>query len=149
LEKMNEIANTGEGRGSSPVVPKKLGRMAKKLSAAGEELVLIAPAILHSQASEQMLAIARMGMLDKILGYLVTTDKNVHFVRPGIAWDSVRTVPLDVITGVEYVDEFHTNTLKLLVGERAEKIIFYEDLEGIRFYKYIRGLKRQDQTAEV
>ncbi len=37
--------------------------------------MLIAPAILHSQASEQMLAIARMGMLDKILGYLVTTDK--------------------------------------------------------------------------
>jgi hypothetical protein len=146
---MNEITNKGEGRGPSPVVPKKLSRITRKLSAAGEELVLIAPAILHSQASEQMLAIARMGMLDKILGYLVTTDKNVHFVRPGIAWDSVRTVPLDVITGVEYVDEFHTNTLKLLVGERAEKIIFYEDLEGIRFYKYIRGLKRQDQTAEV
>jgi hypothetical protein len=85
-----------------------------------------------------------MGMLDKILGYLVTTDKNVHFVRPGIAWDSVRTVPLDVITGVEYVGEFHNNTLKLLVGERAEKIIFYEDLDGIRFYQYIRGLKPQD-----
>ena len=139
---MNEIANKGEGRGPSPVVPKKLGRIAKKLSAAGEELVLIAPAILHSQASEQMLAIARMGMLDKILGYLVTTDKNVHFVRPGLAWDSVRSVPLDQVTGVEYVDEFHNNTLKLLVGEKAEKIVFYDDLHGIRFYQYIRGLKR-------
>ena len=90
---MNEIANKGEGRGPSPVVPKKLGRIAKKLFAAGEELVLIAPAILHSQASEQMLAIARMGMLDKILGYLVTTDKNVHFVRPGIAWIACARCP--------------------------------------------------------
>ena len=139
---MNEITNKGEGRGPSPVVPKKLGRITRKLSAAGEELVLIAPAILHSQASEQMLAIARMGMLDKILGYLVTTDKNVHFVRPGLAWDSVRSVPLDQVTGVEYVDEFHNNTLKLLVGEKAEKIVFYDDLHGIRFYQYIRGLKR-------
>ncbi len=143
---MTEIAQTGEGggkkRAQSPEVPKKLGRIARKLSASGEELVLIAPAILHSQASEQMLTIARMGMLDKILGYLVTTDKNVHFVRPGLAWDSVRSVPLDQVTGVEYVDEFHNNTLKLLVGEKAEKIIFYDDLHGIRFYQYIRGLKR-------
>jgi hypothetical protein len=58
-------------------------------------------------------------------------------------------VPLDVITGVEYVEEFHTNTLKLLVGERAEKIIFYEDLDGIRFYQYIQGVKRKDQSAGV
>lgn len=146
---MTEIAKTGEGKdhgqGPVPEVPKKLKRITRKLSAAGEELVLIAPAILHSQASEQMLAIARMGMLDKILGYLVTTDKNVHFVRPGIAWDSVRTVPLDVVTGVEYVDEFHTNTLKLMVGERAEKIIFYEDLDGIRFYQHIRDKKKVNQ----
>ncbi len=150
---MTEIAQKdesgGKEQGSSPEVPKKLKRIARKLSGAGEELVLIAPAILHSQASEQMLAIARMGMLDKILGYLITTDKNVHFVRPGIAWDSVRSVPLDLVTDVEYVDEFHTNTLKLLVGERAEKIIFYEDLDGIRFYQHIRELKRQDQSAGV
>ena len=138
---MNEIANKGEGRGPSPVVPKKLGRIAKKLSAAGEELVLIAPAILHSQASEQMLAIARMGMLDKVLGYLVTTDKNVHFVRPGIAWDSVQTVPLDVIDDVVYENEFHNNTLKIKVGEKAEKIIFYDDMDGIRFFHYIKQIK--------
>jgi hypothetical protein len=86
-----------------------------------------------------MLAIARMGMMDKILGYLVTTDKNVHFVRPGLAWDSVQTVPLDVIDDVLYVDEFHNNTLKIMVGERAENIIFYDDMEGIRFYNYIKN----------
>jgi len=120
-------------------VPKKLNRTAKKLAAAGESLVQIAPAILHSKASQQMLAIARMGMLDKVLGYLVTTDKNVHFVRPGLAWDSVQTVPLDVIDDVEYLEEFHNNTLKIIVGERAEKIIFYDDMDGIKFYHYIKS----------
>jgi len=69
-------------------VPKRLQRTAKKLAAKGETPVLIAPAILQSQASSQMLAIARMGMLDKILGYLVTTTKNVHFIRP--AWSGIR-----------------------------------------------------------
>ena len=146
---MTEIANKDGGSGSGPVVPKKLGRIARKLTAAGEQLVLIAPAILHSQASEQMLAIARIGKLDKILGYLVTTDKNVYFVRPGIAWDSVRTVPLNVITGVEYVDEFHTNTLKLLVAERAEKIIFYEDMDGIKFYKHMQQLMHKDKAEDI
>jgi hypothetical protein len=122
-------------------VPKKLNRTAKKLAAAGEKLVQIAPAILESRASQQMLAIARMGMLDKILGYLVTTDKNVHFVRPGIAWDSVQTMPLDIIDDVVYEKEFHNNTLKIKAGERAEKIIFYDDMDGIKFYKYIKHIK--------
>ncbi|MEI6103875.1 MAG: hypothetical protein WCP70_08005 [Methanothrix sp.] len=124
-------------------VPKKLNRTAKKLAAAGETLVQIVPAILESKASQQMLAIVRMGMLDKILGYLVTTDKNVHFVRPGIAWDSVQTVPLDVIDDVLYENEFHNNTLKIKVGERAEKIIFYDDMDGIRFYQYIKSKQWQ------
>jgi hypothetical protein len=122
-------------------VPKKLNRTAKKLAAAGEKLVQIVPAILESRASQQMLAIARMGMLDKILGYLVTTDKNVHFVRPGIAWDSVQTMPLDIIDDVVYEKEFHNNTLKIKAGERAEKIIFYDDMDGIKFYQYIKHIK--------
>ena len=126
-------------------VPKKLARTARKLAAAGESLVQIAPAILHSKASEQMLAIARMGMLDKVLGYLVTTDRNVHFVRPGLAWDSVQTVPLDVIDDVLYENEFHNNTLKIKVGERAEKIIFYDDMDGIKFYQYLKNIKRQKE----
>ena len=137
---MTEIEE-GKEEERGPIVPKKLNRTVKKLCAAGEELVLITPALLHSQASETMLAIARMGMLDKVLGYLVTTDRNVHFVRPGIAWDSVQTVPLDIIDDVEYEKEFHTNTLKIKVGERAEKIIFYDDMDGIRFYQYIKNIK--------
>jgi hypothetical protein len=130
--------------GSNPEVPKKLQRTVKKLAAAGEEPILIAPAILKSQASDQMLAIARMGMMDKVLGYLVTTKKSVHFVRPGIAWDRVQTVPLEKIDGVEYVDEFHSNTLKLKVGERAESLIFYDDKDGIRFYQYIKNRQWQN-----
>jgi len=133
---MTDIIKMGEIE-----VPKKLNRTAKKLAAAGEKLVQIAPAILESKASQQMLAIARVGMLEKILGYLVTTDRNVHFVRPGIAWDSVQTVPLDVIDDVLYVDEFHNNTLKIKVGEKAEKIIFYDDMDGIRFFHYIKQIK--------
>lgn len=121
-------------------VPGKLKRTAKKLAAAGETLVQIAPAILHSRASEQMLAIARMGMLDKIIGYLVTTDKCIHFVRPGLAWDSVQTVPLDLIDDVEYVQEFHSNTLKIKVGDKSDKIIFYEDTQGIRFYQHLKKI---------
>lgn len=123
----------------STEIPKKLKRTMKKLAEAGEELVQIAPAILRSQATDQMMAIARIGAMDKILGYLVTTKTNVHFVRPGIAWDSVQTVPLDKIDSVVYVDEFHSNTLSLKVGGQAEKIIFYEDMDGIRFYQYIKN----------
>jgi len=92
-----------------------------------------------------MLAIARMGMLDKTLGYLVTTRKNVHFVRPGFAWDSVKTLPLEKIDDVEYVAEFHTNTLKVKLGERAEKIVFYDDMDGIRFYQYIKSKQWTDK----
>jgi len=119
-------------------VPKKLRRMVNKLAEASEDPVLITPAILQSQASSQMQSIARMGMLDKILGYLVTTNKNVHFVRPGLAWDRVQTVALERIEDVEYVDEFHSNTLSLKVGGAAEKIIFYDDKDGIRFYRYLK-----------
>jgi hypothetical protein len=131
---MNETLENGSGI----EVPSKLKRTARKLAAAGEGIVQIAPAILHSRASEQMLSFARMGTLDKVLGYLVTTDKNVHFVRPGIAWDSVQTVPLDVIDDVEYMDEFHNCALKIRVGGKAETITFYEDMDGIRFYQHIK-----------
>ena len=129
------------GQAGGPEIPGKLKRTVKKLAAAGEVPVQIAPAILRSQASEQMLAIARIGMMDKVLGYLVTTQKNVHFVRPGFAWDKVQTVPLDLIDRVEYVEEFHTNTLKIKVEGKAESIIFYEDLDGIEFYQYIKDKK--------
>ncbi len=124
-------------------VPKKLKRTLKKLADAGETLVQTAPALIQNQASRQMMAFARMGAMDKILGYLVTTDKNVHFVKPGLAWDRVQTVPLEKIEDVEYVDEFLNNTLSLKVDGRAEKIIFYDDKDGMQFYQYIKNKQRQ------
>jgi len=120
-------------------VPKKLKRTVKKLADAGETVVQTAPALIQNQATRQMLSFARMGAMDKILGYLVTTDRNVHFVKPGLAWDRVQTVPLEKIEDVEYVDEFLSNTLSLKVGGRAEKIIFYDDKDGIQFYQYIKN----------
>jgi hypothetical protein len=118
--------------------PKKLKRTLKKLADQGEEAAVIAPAIVHSKASEHMLAMARMGLMDRIFSYVVATNKNVHFIWPGLAWDRVQSLPLENITGIEYVDEFVTNTLTLYVGETGEKVVFYDDREGIRFYQYIK-----------
>lgn len=118
--------------------PKKLKRTLKKLEAEGEEPVIIVPAILKRRASEQMLAMVRMGMMDKIFGYIVATRKNMYFIRPGLAWDSVQSVPLEKIDDVEYVNEFHGNTLKLKIGPATEEVIFYDDTDGIKFYRYIK-----------
>jgi hypothetical protein len=118
--------------------PKKLQRILKKLAAQGEEPIFIFPAILERYATDRMLAMVRMGMMDRIFGYILVSGKSVHFVRPGVLWDQVRSIPLDKIDDVEYVNEFHTNTLTLRIGGASEKVIFYEDTEGIRFYRYIR-----------
>jgi Bacterial PH domain len=139
-------------------IPGKLKRTAKKLEADGEEPMLIVPAIVQRYASEQMMAMVRMGMLDKIFGYLLVTKKNIHFIRPGLMWDKVQSIPLDQVTDIEYIKEFTTNTLKLNVGEQAENIIFYDDVDGIKFYQYIRfkgwkeelqdQVQKEDQTEE-
>jgi hypothetical protein len=118
--------------------PKKLQRILKKLAAEGEEPIFIFPAILERYATDRMLAMVRMGMMDRIFGYILVSGKSVRFVRPGVLWDQVRSIPLDKIDDVEYVNEFHTNTLTLRIGGASEKVIFYEDTEGIRFYRYIR-----------
>jgi hypothetical protein len=118
--------------------PKKLQRILKRLAAEGEEAVIICPALLKRYASERMLAIARMGMLDKAFSYLIVTKKNVHFVRPGMLWDKVETVPLEKISGVEYAQEFLHNTIKLQVNEATENIIFYDESDGISFYRYVK-----------
>ena len=126
--------------------PKKLQRSLKKLEAAGEVPVFIFPALLERHTTKQMLAAARIGMSDdqRIFSWLVITDKNAHFIKPGLAWDKVQTVPLDKIEDVEYVQEFHNNTLKLKVGGAAENIIFYEDVDGIKFYQHIKNLLRRE-----
>jgi len=120
--------------------PKKLLRAIKRLEMQGEKAVMVTPAILERYASDKMKAIVRMGSTDggRIFGYLVTTDKNVHYVRPGLFWDNIWTLHLDQITSIEYLDDFLTNTLKIEVWQTTEKIIFYDELEGIDFYRYIK-----------
>jgi hypothetical protein len=119
--------------------PKRLERILKRLAAEGEEAVIICPALLLRYASGRMLAIARMGMLDKAFSYLIVTKKNVHFVRPGMLWDKVETVPLEKISGVEYAQEFLHNTIHLKVDEATENIIFYDESDGINFYRYVKS----------
>jgi len=118
--------------------PKKLKRALKKLASEGEEPILIFPAILERYATDRMLAMVRMGMMDRIFGYLVVTNKSVHFIRPAMLWDQVRTAPLEEISDIKYINEFHTNTLELKTPKGAEKVIFYEDTDGIKFYQYIK-----------
>lgn len=121
--------------------PKKLRKAIKKLEAEGEELLYIFPALLERYATKQMLAVIRIGMGNdqKIFSWLVVTKKNVYFIRTGIMWDRVQTVPMNKIDDVEYVSEFHNNTLSLKVGGASENIVFYEDMDGIKFYQFIKG----------
>jgi len=125
-------------------VPKALRRTFDKLASGGEEVLFFVPALLERYCSQQTLAMARLGnAVPHSASHLVITDKNLHFIRTGIVWDRVQTIPLEKITGLEYVDEFHTNTIKLLVGELSERIVFLDDLDGIRFYKRLK----QNETA--
>jgi hypothetical protein len=123
---------------ASAEAPKKLQRVLKKLAAEGEEPVIIAPALFQRQSSEKMLSMARMGMMDKIFSYIVATKRNVHYIKPGMVWDKVQSIPLEKIDDVEYVNEFHNNTLKLKIGTASESVTFYEDTDGMKFYKYIK-----------
>ena len=130
----------------TPNAPKKLNRALKKLATEGEEPVLIFPAILARYATDRMLAMVRMGMMDKIFGYLVVTNKSVHFIRSGALWDQVRTAPLEEISDIEYINEFHSNTLELMTSKGAEKIIFYEDTDGIKFYQFIKQWLKEKKS---
>ncbi len=131
-------SSLSSGGKASAEAPKKLQRTLKKLAAEGEVPVIIAPALLLRQSSEQMLAMARTGMMDRIFSYIVATNKNVHYIKPGMMWDKVQTIPLEKIDDVLYVNEFLSNTLQLKIGTASEGIIFYEDTDGMKFYRYIK-----------
>ncbi len=131
---------------NAPNAPKKLKRALKKLASVGEEPLFIFPAILERYATDRMLAMVRMGMMDRIFGYLVVTRKNVHFIRPAMFWDQVRTVPLENVDDVEYLKEFHSNTLELKAMNGTEKIIFYEETDGIKFYQYVKQWLKEKKS---
>lgn len=120
-------------------VPKKLRRTVGKLAQAGDEPLFIVPALLQRYCTERMLAMARIGGdPGKIGSYLAVTKKNLHLVRTGVLWDSVQSVPLESIKSIEYIDEFHSNTIELKINEGSERFIFYDDIDGIKFFKYIK-----------
>jgi hypothetical protein len=120
--------------------PKSLYRFLKKLEEQGENAAIISPAILERYSTDKMRAIVRMGLTDerKIFGYIVATNKSVHYVRPGLLWDNAQTISLDHVTNVKYFNEFLTNTLELEIGKMNEKIIFYDETDGINFYHFIK-----------
>lgn len=128
--------------------PKKIQRALKKLAEEGEEPVLIFPGILERYTTDRMRSMVRMGMIDKIFGYLVATKKSVHFIRPGIMWDQVRTVPLEELDDIEYINEFHYNTLKMKTPIGSENIIFYDDVDGIKFYQYIKQWLKENKESK-
>ncbi|MCX8207000.1 MAG: hypothetical protein N3G75_04115 [Methanothrix sp.] len=127
--------------------PRKLRRTLEKLAKEGERVQLVYPALLERHCDRNTLALARLGGNVRISSWVVVTDKNLHFVRAGILWDSVQSIPLERITDIEYVDEFHTNTIKIRVGELSENLVFYDELEGIRFYQYMKFERWKDTST--
>jgi len=137
-------ANTMPGSGEHS---RKLRRTLDKLAKEGENVQLVYPALLERHCDRNTLALARLGGDVRISSWVIVTDKNLHFVRAGILWDSVQSIPLDRITDIEYVDEFHTNTIKIRVGELSENLVFYDELEGIRFYQYMKFKRWKDTST--
>lgn len=125
-------------------IPKKLRRAVGKIEAAGDEPILICPALIEKQATQRMLAMARIGMEnEKIFSWIVAGRKSVHFVRTGLLWDRIQSIPLEQISDVEYLKEFHTNSMKIKVGDGSENLVFYDDKDGIDFFRYIREKLRK------
>lgn len=119
--------------------PKRLRRTLEKLAREGDLAVYAFPALLERYCDRQTMAMARLGdTAPRIASWVVLTGKSVHFVRAGMFWDSVQSIPLEKVTALEYVDEYHTNTIKIRVGDLSENIIFYEDVDGIKFYQHLR-----------
>ena len=129
--------------------PKKLLKTLRKLEEGGEIPVMVVPAIPGSYRDEKSMALARIGMADEkdTSSWLVLTEKSLIFVKAGLLRKRVQSFPLESISGVEYVDEFHTNTLKVRIGKKAENIAFYDEHQGIEFYKCIRHKLLKDEAA--
>lgn len=123
--------------------PKRVQKVLDRLSREGEEPVYAFPAIPQSYRDESQMAFARIGIVEKANTWIILTRKRMLFVRVGLVKNYERSIPQDSITDVEYVDEYHNNTLKLKVGERAEQIIFFEDLDGVKLYRYVKNKEWQ------
>lgn len=124
--------------------PKRVQKVLDRLSNQGEEPVYAFPAIPQSYRDESQMAFARIGVVEKANTWIIVTKKKMLFVRVGLVKNYERSIPLESVTDVEYVDEYHNNTLKLKVGERAEQIIFFEDVDGVKLYRYVKNKEWQN-----
>jgi len=122
--------------------PKKLRKTLKRfVQEEGATVNLVLPALPRRHMDERSLAMIRLGMFDesKISSWLVTTDEDLIFIKIGFIKNRVERFPLDSISDVEYVREFQDNTLKIIIGDAAEVVRFYDERDGIVFYQFMKN----------
>ncbi len=128
-----------EMEASAENLPKKIRKTLENLQQAGEAPVMAFPAVPRRYQDEKAMAFARIGAFDemKISSWIVVTEKNLIFVRSGLFRNRMDRFPLEGITGIEYVKEFRDNTLKIRIGDAAEDVRFYHEVDGIQFYRHM------------
>jgi hypothetical protein len=131
-------------------LPKKIRKALANLEQAGEVPVMALPAVPRRYQDEKAMAFARIGAFDeaKISSWIVVTAREVVFVRSGLIRNRVDRFPLSGITGIEYVKEFQDNTLKIRIGEAAEAVRFYHEVDGVRFYRHVKDVLEEKGEAE-
>ncbi len=133
-------------------LPKKIRKALEDLERAGETPVMALPAVPRRYQDEKAMAFARIGAFDeaKISSWIAVTDKNLIFVRSGLLRNRMDRFPLSGITGIEYVKEFQDNTIKIRIGETAEDVRFYHEIDGVRFYRHVKAvLEGRDLKEEA
>jgi len=119
--------------------PKKIRKTLEELQKAGEVPVMAFPAVPRRYQDEKAMAFARIGAFDemKISSWVVVTERDLIFVRSGLLRNKLDRFPLGGIAGIEYVKEFRDNTLKIRIGDAAEDVRFYHEVDGIQFCRYM------------
>ena len=133
-------------------LPKRVRKELERLEQSGEAPVMAFPAVPRRYQDEKAMAFARIGAFDedKISSWIAVTEGEVVFIRAGLIRNRVDRFSLPRITGIEYVKEFQDNTLKIRIGEAAEEIRFYHEIEGVRFYRHIKAaLDERDLRKEA
>ena len=132
-------------------LPKKIRKTLMSLEQAGEPPIMALPAVPRRYQDEKAMAFARIGAFDeaKISSWIVATEKNLIFVRSGLLRNRMDRFPLEGITGIEYVKEFQDNTLKIRIGEAAEDVRFYHEIDGVRFYRHVKDALEERDVAKV
>ena len=133
-------------------LPKRVRKELERLEQSGEAPVMAFPAVPQRYQDEKAKAFARMGAFDeaKISSWIVATEGEVVFIRAGLIRNRVDRFSLPRITGIEYVKEFQDNTLKIRIGEAAEAVRFYHEIDGVRFYRRLKAaLDERDLRNEA